>query len=414
MGARGVVPQVHRGGIRRPQPRRQPRRRRRRIANFQPGRKRLPKILHADGESAAHIADKRQARRPPAGIRKDPGALRVGALVDREALGRGLRQFVVAPDRVLFLGILGVKPPAVEPLARRLGDIAAARLDRLGPQTARRARETHVPIVGLLPQRHREGQSDPANKILLLLAVEHERVHDADRLLSRIKIQPHGKRQPRTRAAHRLVHPFQFDHRADRAGLLNRHLADVAQKLLAGRRGAFVHVGTVLHDTHELPRPRDLATTDGQRLDQIRPGRPQARLHCPGVDVDCPVALPQRHRRPRRAGARFGRDGKRPRHPGSDRGGESAPLQRTVRPVGERPGLRRQRFALGVLEREGLPFFHGALRPRDPETHALGHARRGLVEPVDRHLGTHRRGSGAKDGSDQTKDAREWRHGEIG
>ena len=291
MRAGVVVPHIHRRCLRRPEPRGHLRGRLRRVTNLQPRGKRLPEIFYTDREPAADIADEGQSRRPPARIRKHPCTLRISALGDRESLGCRLRQRVVAPNRVLLFLIVRIETPALDPLARSLGDVAAARLDGLGPETAVGSGETHVPVVSLLAHRHRKRQADATNKILLLIAVEHERVHDADRLLPCIKIQPHAERQPLARTVHRLVHSLHFNDRADRPRLLDRDLVDVAQKFIAPRHRALLHVGPILQDTHELPRARHFASAHRERLDQIFPGREQPGLHRTRVDFDYSVAL---------------------------------------------------------------------------------------------------------------------------
>ena len=56
---------------------------------------------------------------------------------------------------------------------------AGQRLDGLGPEPVALARESHVAIVHLLAHRHGEGEAEPFDEILLVVAVENDGVDQA-------------------------------------------------------------------------------------------------------------------------------------------------------------------------------------------------------------------------------------------
>src|SRR5579862_6893295 len=58
----------------------------------------LPEIFYTDAKAPTHIADKSKAGRAFTRCRKQPGALRVCALLDAEARVIQLREFEIVPD----------------------------------------------------------------------------------------------------------------------------------------------------------------------------------------------------------------------------------------------------------------------------------------------------------------------------
>ena len=162
MRLRVVMPQVHRRGLRRPQPRGEPRDGAGGVFHLQLGRIGLPEIFHAHAQPAAHVADKRESRRAPPRRRKQPGALRIGAFLNRETVGIKLNELEVVPHRpvadhvaALLVHLLAVRHAApvelrgINVVAAGVGDnprragAADERLDRLGPESVALAGETH-------------------------------------------------------------------------------------------------------------------------------------------------------------------------------------------------------------------------------------------------------------------------------
>ena len=337
-----VVPQVHGGGVGRPQPHVQVGRVARGFLNLERRRVRLPEVLHADGHAARDVADKDQPGSAPSGNRGQPAALRIGAFLDGEAVGRGLHQFVGVPHRPVAEQLL---PALVEglligdALARqlvRVGITAAAgqherpragRLDRFGPQPVALARKTHVAIVDLLAHRHRESHAQPVDEVFLVVAVEDDGVYQAHLRQAGVEIQAHGEGQPLARASFSFVNAFDFDHGAHRAGLFHGDLADAAGELRA-----------VVERAHQASMARHHAAFHGHRVDQERTLPWDAALQPPRVDVDGPAAFGHLHRcsgSRRRAPRQF----ERPRVARAGHGGETDKLHRAVGPIRQRPVL---------------------------------------------------------------------------
>ncbi len=186
-------------------------------------------------------------------------------------------------------------------------------------------------ILNLLAQRHRKHDPQPADEIFLLIAVENDRVHGADRFLAGVEIKPHNERQPLARAALGFVHPFDLQHRAHRAGLLDGHFGDVAHEFIPARLLAGLLIRPALIDAHEPALSRDFASTDGERFDQVRAREPDATDQLARVDIDRRGVFPDahfhtiRHRRIARANL------KRPRYFRADDRRDPRPLHRTVR-----------------------------------------------------------------------------------
>ena len=163
--------------------------------------------------------------------------------------------------------------------------------------------------------------------------------------------------------------PSIFDHRPHRARLLHRDFFDLGLELLPWRRVGRVPIGPGLQDADQPAIARHFLAVDHDRVDQGLAPLRDPRLDAPGVDGERRVARGHPHARLARCGR--GR-------PGLDReaacvrrtgdGGEPHPFERTVGPVGERPGLRREALSTGGCQCEGLVLRHFALLERAPQS----------------------------------------------
>ena len=143
------------------------------------------------------------------GARIQPAALRIGALLNCEAVGVGLHQFETSQTAqsvssfcpaALNSPCWGCACRRVDPayrLPRRQTDAAPGhRLHRFRTKVRRprrrNGRDDCAPARASALQRPAES----ANEILLFVAVEDDRVDQANRLLPGIEVQPHSERQP--------------------------------------------------------------------------------------------------------------------------------------------------------------------------------------------------------------------------
>ena len=356
-------------------------------AHFERRGVRLPEVLHAHRKPARHVAGEHQPARAASRDRIQPAALRIGPLLDREPIGRSLRQLEIVPHRPIGEQFLPRRVEGLlvgDALSRKLVRIRRAlqlppprrRLHRLRPQSVAFARESHVAIVYLLAHRHGEGEAEPVDEVLRVVAVEDDRVHQAHGLGAAVEVQAHRERQPLARVI--LMHAFDLDHRAHRPALLHRDLLDVAGELGeaqdAGRRTVFQRADQASVARHHAP-------VDSHRLDKCRPLLRNAALQLAGVDIDCLRRLRDLDAGPR--GRRSRCEAERTAR-ARDRG-EPGELDRSVRPIGQRPRLQRQRLAVVRRQRKRLRTSHRSTRPRHAPTDSGLDPRRRAAQPSDRH-----------------------------
>ncbi len=189
---------------------------------------------------------------------------------------------------------------------------------------------------------------------------------------------------------------LELNDRAHRAGLLDRDVLDEAEEFFALRR--VLHIGgrTVLQDANELAGAGDLAARDAERVDQIAPTAGNHALERAGVDDDGLVIVRDMQRGRRRAG-RSGTEGERTGGPDRGNGRQAAPLERAVWPIGQRPGLQRQSFSLGIRQAERGIARERPLWPGHAPADPMRQAGSGLAEPVQLHRlsgGSRERASG--------------------
>ncbi len=327
-------------------------------------------------------------------------------LADREAVGGELGEGVVAPlGDVLEAGGDPLVPGGRvgQPLALELGGaygsagVAAQSgdaLDGLAEQAGAVAADADVTVVRLVPHRHLEAHAESADEVAarlrgLLGAVEGEGVDHAEGVGARVEVEPDRERQPA--AAALAVLAVDPDDGADRARLLDLDLGDGAVEALGLDRALVLVLELGLADQHEPAVLRDLRRAPRDRLDDGGTGLADLRGDDAGRDVDGAAALV---------------DGDLLLGGGGGAGGEGelavartdrvrGPLEGTVGPVGDRPGLHGNGLAARVREREGLVLLVGALRPGDADGGAGGRAEPALLQPVEGHrVGVGRLGSG--------------------
>ena len=389
-----VVPQVHGGGLGRPEPDLDLAGRGLGALDLERGRVFLPELLDRHGDAAGDIAEKRQAERAFAIGGVEPGTPLVGALLDGESVGGQLRQPVAVPiGGIPDVGLLarGEFGEVGHALAGHLvgEDIAALakghhapageRFNGLGPH-AHIAAEADVAVLHLFPQRHEERHAQTFEKVLLRVAIPDKRVNHADGFLARVKVEADGERQPCPGRSGGLVDAFDLDHGADRAALLERDGLDLADEILLAEHLPGGVLRTVFEDGDELAVPGDLPAADGQRLEEVGPLLEDAAAQGSGIDLDGGGIGGGLEGGCGRGGGSW-RQLQRSGDLGGGADGVAGPHERTVRPISQRPGLDGHGLARGG-EGEGRALGDLSFGPRNAPTDSLLGRWRRLIEPV--------------------------------
>ncbi len=373
-----VMAHVHRRGLGRPEPKPDLPFLGCRAPDLERSRVLLPEILHDRGHPAAQVPEEYEPGGAVAVQHMQPRALLVRSLFDRESVRVQLGESEVVPirrgsDVLLSLGRKLCKRR--DAFARELvgKDIAALRksdlppacerLDRLGPHSGV-ACEPHVPVLDLVAQGHVELQADPPHEVLLFVGIVDDRMDHADRGLTGVKVKADDERQHRAPAFRGDVRALELDRCAHRTALLERHLVDAADEFVGVDRAGVLSLHLVGDQEHEAAIFSDLGVPGRNRFEDHRSVVLQdAAAHGPRVDIDeCAGRVPRDaiargalarlvsvlHRCVRGPGCAQA-DLKRPRQPGRGADGVAGPLERTVRPIGQRPGLQAQLLAIGAF-----------------------------------------------------------------
>ena len=363
VAVRVVEAHVHLGRVRRPEPGDEFCGGAGGVLHFERGGKRLPEVLDADGEAAAEIAGIGEARRARAGVGVKPGALRVGALDDGEAVGGGLDELEVVPDGVLEEDRIGVNGWPVS--CATLPPPGCSGSDHRPPSGP--AKRT-VRFARLVAHGHVDLQAEAAHEILLLVAVEDDGVDDADGGLAAVEVEANGEGQPL--ALGRVPRCMPSILTTARTGpdcstvtfftsQRNRSRAGESSGLLAG---------PVLQDADELARAGDRFAVCPNPLDQVRTGvrdraLHRARFHHNRAGVICNLDAAGCGRLSGCGEAQWA--GKS----NWEDGGKAHPFGGAVRPGCERPTLQGKRSAIGV-EAEVRTGAYRTLGPGNSPTNA--------------------------------------------
>lgn len=347
-----------------------------------------------------------EARRPPCGA--DPAVPLLGALAHGEAVGGELGERVVAP-----LG--DVLEPGGDPLvpgggvgqllARVLGllhgDTGVAAqpgdaLDGFAQQTGALTADADVAVVGLVAHRDGEPHPEPADEVAaglagLLGAVVGDGVHHTEGVGARVEVEADRERQPTPVAL--AVLAVDLDDRADRARLLDGDLGDGPLEALGPDRALVLVLDLGLADQDQLTVLGDLRGPAGDRLDERGARLADLRGDDTRGDGDRAAALVDGDLLVRYGGL-TGRQGQLAV---ARTDGVGGPLERSVGPVGDRPGLHRHGLAVRVGDRELLILLVDALGPGDADGGAGRGTEAAVLQPVQGHgrvvgLGGSRRG----------------------
>ncbi len=231
-------------------------------------------------------------------------------------------------------------------------------------------------------QGHGRANAESADEVLGFVPVEDEAVHQTHGVAARVEVEPHGEGQPLPPAA--AVAPIQPNHGANRALLLDGDRGHEAFEALLRQACALGQLGLVLAQGDQPNVSEELTPVPGGRPDQRGAAARKAPTQSVGDDLHSLVGLPHadgpgRRRGPARVYRQLGGRGARPRPDGVGR-----PLERAVRPVGERPGLQRNGTAVRSGRGESPIAAVMTLRPRHAPGLALVPHRRSAVEPDDR------------------------------
>ncbi len=304
----------------------------------------------------------------------NPGTLRGGTLVYRETVGAVLHETHISPQRAgqqglpltvlqvfecgqaASLEILGV---VVEehPSGRRT--VSRGEPHRLTPESGpvpAVTRKAYVTVVCFVAERHLEADSQPLDEILLSVAVEDERMCQADGGHILVHHAEELERQPFAASAQRLVPALDSDRGLDGVVLHQRHRLHLATEVLI-RRGI---LSALLQDHHEGGFRHHCSAVSLHIPDEAAPVGREEAAHSSGVDE---YPFGSLHRKPS-VGLHGGAGASPARrrtyaqreivHPHFGYCSESEPLQRAVRPIGKRPGGDRDGVPAGLQLEHGV------------------------------------------------------------
>jgi hypothetical protein len=261
-----IEAQVHGRGVRRPHPQCNGGRVAIAAANVELRGMALPEIADAEGDAAAGAAEIGEAAGAAATAAVQPGVSIRRALADGEGVGVRLEQRPVAEGGDVLQPLANYRRQHAGRtaldlrIARRLARIAAQPGEAahgLAEHAAFLAHESHVAVVQFVLDGRCESQSDTADEVLVLVAVEHDGMQHPQRVTAGVEIQPQGERQPG--AAGVDVSPFDLHHRAHRTALLERHLVDGTAEVLLRDRHGVAASRAILADQHQPPIAQRLA-----------------------------------------------------------------------------------------------------------------------------------------------------------
>ena len=276
----GVVEaHVHLGCVGRPEPGDELRSGAGGLLDLERSGERLPEVLDADGEATAEVAGVCEAGGARAGVGVDPGTLGAGALDDGESVGIGLDELEVVPD-----GVLG-KGRAAGGARRFLRDAASAGLQRFRPEAAVGTCKADGAVHGLVAHGDVDLETEAADEVLLLVAVEDDGVDDADGGLAAEEVEAHGEGEPLALRHGTAVHAFDPDHGADWTLLFHGDALDLAEKFLACGRVLRIAGWPFLQDANQLARSSDHLAAEGDGVDEVGTGEWDGALHCSGFDA---------------------------------------------------------------------------------------------------------------------------------
>ena len=360
----------------------------------------LPEVLHAEAEPAGGPAEVREAGGAAALVGGHPAVVFLGALPDREALAVELGERVVAPrgdpvqpgrDPLVPCGRVGQGPARDLRFPHGRTGVAAQAgdaLDRLGELPVAIADEPDVPVVELIGEHDLEPDPEAGDEGVFTVGVVDEGVHHAEGLAARVEVEADGERQPGLVAALGLAVVARHLHDgAHRPVLLDHHLVDLAGVAVARDRSGLGVGGLVLGDVDQVPVRDDGATCALDVFDQVGAALVDPGGDDAGVDVD--VLLRLGHGDRERGGRGLPGAEREALGGGGRADGVAGPLQGAVRPVGEGPGLHRDRRAVVGDHLEPLVLREPSRSPRD----APGRAR-GFGRPAFEPAQVHRVGAG--------------------
>ena len=320
-----------------------------------------------------------------------------GPLAQGEAVGRQLAEGEIAPLRhplqtvvLEDVGQVGEGHGAAFDLGLTYGGgrVGACpqprqRPHRLAPHPLALSGETDVAVIAFVGHRRVGDDAHPPDEVGLRVAVEDEAVDDPHAVGPGVEVQPHRDRQPLARSIG--VNAVQLDHRAYGAGLLDHSLTDADAVARGLHRPALFQFGLVLRqgDQGQLAHDRTAAARRAGNQGVARLRHAPFQIADRDDDLLAPIGDPHRL-----AGRRRDAGGQRQTVQRSIPGHRMGrPFQRTIRPIGDRPGLGGGCAARSVADTERLIGAKGAARPRHAEGRALKPGRLMAIQPAKRRGG---------------------------
>ena len=200
-----------------------------------------------------------------------------------------------------------------------------------------------MPVLELLAQRDGKADAQAANEVFVLVAVKDKRMHHADAVHPGVKVQANDERQPGAAPESAVWRPVILTTARTGPDCSSVTTSIWLVKLFLAQYAPGCRTGTGLPAGRQAALPRDDPPADGERVNQIWRrvwGMRQAMSPvwismASAVWLTCSGAAGAARVVPGRRGCaeRAARQSRR-----AD-GGVAGPLQRAIRPVGQRPGL---------------------------------------------------------------------------
>jgi hypothetical protein len=142
-------------------------------------------------------------------------------------------------------------------------------LDGFRPKPIANSGESYVAILNLFTHGDVKSDAEAMDEILLLVAIEHDRMHHTDRRLTGVKVKADVEGQPFSPGCCSFVYTIEPNNGSYWSGLFNRNLAYATNELFAGPNFFDFTIGTRLEDTNETASTCDLTTLNAQSVNQI-------------------------------------------------------------------------------------------------------------------------------------------------
>ena len=249
----------------------------------------LPEVAHGDRQPPCRFTQGHDTRSAPAVLGIDPAEARALAFSHHGVIAGVLQQLYVVPDgqqAPVCRRIHRLAPQLALLRGRRIMTFVGRHPHRLVPQAlASLADNTHMPIMDAVVHQHVCLEAETRNEIPLRIAIEHEAVHDLDRIAAGIEDETRGERQAESTVCTPAIPALQLDHGAHRSRLFDHEvLDDTGERLAFSNRGPGF-IATMLQHAGQFHATHHRAAFTNDLLDHVAAAIPDFNRHHPGIDL---------------------------------------------------------------------------------------------------------------------------------